>query len=137
MNTVQRMSTHNVRAEEIFHLETMLNTSYTLPDTIKDALELDTDEILEALGIAFDDEDNYTDDVQELLQHSEKTGWLIRFSTPVPVFYNDDGVASYNYSWAHYANSWFYGQDFDAMCEEAITRSQRFVANRKAKFLSK
>lgn len=134
MNTVQRMSTNNVRAEEIFHLGSMLHASDLIPDVLKEALELDVDKILEAIGIEHDDDESDLEDIPETIRESRKNGWLVRFSTPVPRFFVAEGKVKHALSWAHYANSWFYGEDFEQLCQEAIKWADDFIADREARW---
>lgn len=130
---INTLVNNNVRAGTILHLGTMLPASADLPDALDDALELDTEEVLTALGIETDDDEDI-EDLRELVLSSGKNGWLVMFSTPVPRFYGAEGQVSYDFSWGHYANSWFYGEDYEQLCREAIEWSNEFVAQRRERW---
>lgn len=134
---LQSMVDNQVRAEEILHIGTMLHASEQLPDTLKEALDMDVDDILEVMSLpAVDDDGEYTDPV-DVIAEQRKNGWLVRFSTPVPEFYIHEGAVHHRRSWGHHANSWFYGDDYEQLCNEAIEWANQFFEERRQKFNAK
>ena len=91
----------DIRAEAVIHIGTA--GSESLADVLSDALDDDLDEIAGVMGI---DPDDLDDSASECFYDQGKTGWLVKFGTPVPEYAKLDGAAltwSYSRSWGYYS----------------------------------
>ena len=67
-------------------------------------------------------------EIEETLTQNGKLGWLVEFATPVPRdFYESGDSRGYSFSWGHYRLTWFYGETFEACCQQAITWQAEFI----------
>lgn len=121
----------DIRPEKVIHLGTMC-LGEDWPDISKEAFDYDRDEILNALGLPFaEDDDEIPEDFWEfdqLLSSRGKLGWLVLFATPVPRNFSESG---YSFSWGHYATQWIYGESFEDCCQQSIKWQAEFIEQRR------
>ena len=124
MNTIREQFYENdIRAETIIHLGTMC-LSEGLSEPAHDAFCYDDEEVWRAIGLPRANEwvdGEYVFEsgfiAEELAKHG-KLGWLVKFA---PVVHYDLSGGGISPSLAGYSEKWFYGETFEACCQQAIT----------------
>jgi hypothetical protein len=129
--TIESMFEGSIRAEVIIHLATMLAQD-SFPGIATEAfMEEDPEPLWESIGI----EPPYDlDDPGLIFDHlmdNDKSGFLVKFATPVPQNIKD---GSHSMSWGYYATHWIYADTYQEACEKALAWRQEFYKKRK-KFL--
>lgn len=109
----------SVRAETIIHLASMaIQDSWSA--SVNEAFNDDLDEIVKVIGIPLSDDMERAEMAESLIDH-QKLGWLVKFSTPTPSHFHGNGRGfSFSTSWGLYASKWFYGEDYEMLCVEAV-----------------
>lgn len=129
-STVENMYENHIRTELIIHLPTMLSQD-SFPDVAKEAfMEDDPDIVWEAIGVEppYDLDDEGL--IFEHLMDHRKTGFLVKFATPVPKDIKND---CHRLSWSYYATQWIYADTYQEACDRATEwRSQFIDRKRKA-----
>ena len=131
LGLISEMFDASVRAEEIIHLPTMAWDEEALADCFKDAIDDDPGQILKVVGLDHIDEDEELYEICEALRDERKAGWLVKFATPVPTAFHESG--GYSFSWGYYTSKWMYGDDYEALCREALQWQADFVERRRQK----
>jgi len=130
LELISEMYDASVRAETIIHLGTMAWDEEGASEILTDEFESDPEPLLEATGL---DRDAIYElfEFSEALRDERKSGWLVKFSTPVPASF--DARGNYSFSWGYYTSKWMYGDDYEQLCREALQWQSDFVQRRRQK----
>lgn len=124
LDLIEDMFEKQVRAENLIHLGTM-----SLQDAWSSETQMIFSENIDSLAELLDlplEEDMACTEMAELLNDADRLGWLVKFSTPIPRHIDRDNQ-SYNLCWSQYTSKWFYGEDYEALCEEALAWREQVV----------
>lgn len=130
---IESMYEDNIRAEVIIHVPTMLAHD-SFPDAAREAfMEDDPDTVWEAIGIEppYDLDDEGL--IFEHLMDEGKTGFLIRFATPVPT---DIEADHHSLSWGFYSMHWIYSETYQEACEKALEWREQFIERKRKEALA-
>jgi hypothetical protein len=123
---------NSIRPDEIIHLGLQCIDEYSWPDAATEAFEDDFDQVWDAIGLSppGDNEDEKWAIADHLL-HNNKHGFLIKFATPVPISFSENGYSTNG--WGYYTTKWIYADSFDEACEEAMRWHQEYIDKKRAK----
>jgi len=62
------------------------------------------------------------------LMDNDKSGFLVKFATPVPQNIKD---GSHSMSWGYYAAKWIYADTYQEACEKALAWRCQFVESKR------
>ena len=100
-------------------------------DHAEDCINSDWEEIWAAVGIEPphpDESDN--EDIAYHLQACGKSGYLVRFATPIP---RDITTSSFRFSWGMYTTQWIYSETIQDACNKAIEWRRGYIEKERAK----
>lgn len=118
---------NTIRAEMVINFAIQCvgdSFSSDVSESINDDWEL----IWEQVGCS---EPEYRDDesIAWHLFNNNKFGFLIKFATPVPRNFKENG---FEFSWGYYATKWIYAETWDKASQLAVEWAEEYISNKKS-----
>jgi hypothetical protein len=122
---------NSIRPEEIIHLGLQCIDDYSWPNAAEEAFEDDFYLVWNAIGIPppRENDDEKWAIAEHLAHNNNKRGFLIKFATPVPTGFSENGYSTNG--WGYYATKWIYADSFDAACEEAGRWHKEYIDRKR------
>lgn len=115
-----------LRIEEIYHIGSMIADEESWAESLIRALEHDAESIFDAMQLSTVGLGDTTEFQDEILR-ANKTGWLIKVSSPVPKFFED---GSFEFSWGYIQLKFIYADSFDDCVKKSHEWNSRFLSSK-------
>ena len=129
-NMLETFFDNDIRPDEIIHLGLQCMNEYSWPDAAEVAFEQDFEQVWAALEIPppEEDEDEKWAIAEHLLRNG-KTGFLVKYATPVPTRFSDNGYSTNG--WGYYTTKWIYADEFEYTCRQAIKWQREYIERKR------
>jgi len=117
---------NTIRAEKVINFATQC-VGDSFSSDVSESINDDWESIWEQVGCY---EPEYRDDeaISYHLFNNNKLGFLIKFATPVPKNFKENG---YDFSWGYYATKWIYAETLEKACQAAVEWAEDYISKKK------
>lgn len=116
---------NSLRTEVVIPLCTSIIDD-TVPYCFEQELATDAEEMIAAIGLGKEFEKAELEEISEEIFTRCKSGFLIKFATPVPQNIRYPRV-SYSCSWSYYSTKWIYKDTFENCLKEGLRWREAYI----------